>query len=368
MENKNKQKTWIDYKESELSIITPLLLKLGFELDKDQPHTIGERYLMQAMTTASGKKLILLGKRKRDGVRVVIKATRDKNGKKELQHERKSRDILHKINFAYQVFLSPDEILFEIQNGYTIAIYKFIEQESTFLARPIEQQFTLALKAFKAQESAHATTYRHRKIIKKAFETFTSKEYIQNFDTFKASILSTFNEKGMHAVLEEASTFLHKNKETIDQYGGFLTHTDFVPHNFRISGEDIYLLDHSSIRFGNKYEGWARFLNFMTLYNPELEKVLLSYVHNNRTKEEHLSLKLMRVYRLGEIISYYTKTLEKSSEDLYTLNFERIEFWRSVLEAILKDETISPEILEAYKQKRDSLRSEEEKKRQIGLH
>lgn len=364
MENKDGKQIWNDYIKDELLLLTPILKELDFELDEFQPHTIGERFLMQAMTTASGTKLILLGNRKSDGLRVIIKATRDRSGSKELEHERKSREIIQKIKFAYQVFFSPREILFIKKNGYTISISEFIEQECPFLERPIEEQFSFALKSFKAQESAHATTYEHKKMIRKVFECFDSQHYIKNFDNFKKTILDEKISKS----LRDASILLKENEENLDQYSSFLTHTDFVPHNFRISGNDIYLLDHSSIRFGNKYEGWARFINFMALYNPKLEKILLDYVRNNRTEEEYLSLKLMRLYRLGEIISYYSLRLDQSTGDLNTLDKERIQFWGNVLMAVLEDKPLSSETLESYKQKRDSLRSHEEKQRQLGLH
>ena len=53
MEEKYK-KEWEEYKERELSALLPILDKLGFEIEKEQPHIGGERYLMQAVTTTSG--------------------------------------------------------------------------------------------------------------------------------------------------------------------------------------------------------------------------------------------------------------------------------------------------------------------------
>ncbi len=141
-----------------------------------------------------------------------------------------------------------------------------------------------------------------------------------------------------------------------------------MPHNIRIVGDDIYLLDHSSLRFGNKYEGWARFLNFMALYNPPLEQALLQYVRENRSSEESESLQCMRVYRLGEIIWYYVSTLAKSSGDLRVLNEKRVAFWTNVLEAILENKPVPEDVLTEYKRTRDSLRTPEERQRQIGLH
>ncbi len=169
-------------------------------------------------------------------------------------------------------------------------------------------------------------------------------------------------------LFERAYGVLRENEEVIEQYTGFLTHTDFVPHNIRIHNGQMYLLDHSSLTFGNKYEGWARFLNFMTLYNPPLTGLLTEYVKNNRTSEESVSLRMMRIYRLGEIIWYYIRTLEKSEGDLRTLNEARITFWSTVLTHILDNTPVPESVILDYKNTRDSLRSEEEKKRQQGLH
>lgn len=364
----NEKQKWEEYTERELSSILPILSRLGFEIEKEQPHIVGERYLMQAVTTTSGKKLILLGKRKSDGKRVVIKATSDKNGMYELEHERICRDVLQKINFAYKTFLSPEEILFAKTGGYIISIQEFIEQEKTFLERTLKEQFSLALKAFEAQEGAHATAYGHTRLIKNTFGSINAEEYLRSFAEFRKNILNSKRNDDLKLLLEESEVELNEKMEIIEQYSGFLTHTDFVPHNIRVVGENIYLLDHSSIRFGNKYEGWARFCNFMALYNPPLEKALVKYVADNRTEEESISLRLMRIYRLGEIIWYYTSALDKSYGNLFALNKKRVELWSKMLENLLSENSLPESFIEDYKKIRDSLRSEDENKRQIGLH
>ncbi len=362
------QKAWEMYVASELEALLPNLGALGILLDRDQKHIGGERYLMQAVTTTHGKKLILTGTL-RDGVRVIIKATRDIAGTNEIEHERRCRDILKKIDFAGSVFYTPEELLYMKSHGFIITCSRFIEQEESFLERPIETQFHLALRAFKAQESAHATTAKHRSLIGRTFGIRGVKQYLHNFQTFLANIrIARPHDTALEDLLGEALQELRRNERVIDQYTGFLTHTDFVPHNIRIQGETMYLLDHSSLTFGNKYEGWARFLNFMTLYNPDLEETLTTYVTKNRTEEEAVALRMMRIYRLGEIIWYYVQTLEKSAADLHTLNSARVIFWRTVLEHVLSNKKMPSHIIEEYKKTRDSLRSEGEKKRQVGLH
>jgi hypothetical protein len=363
------KKEWGKYRERELAAVLPILEKLGFQLEQEQPHLGGEKYLAQAVTTASGKKIILLGRNKQNNKRVVIKITSDPQGIHELEYERKCRLALQKIKFAYQIFFSPQEILFVKKRGFVISVQEFLESGQSFLERPVQEQFSLTLKAFKAQESSHATAYGHKRFVKKTFGEKTAGDYIQMFNLFKKEIKKIMPERSdLYVLFEKTEQFLIVNSEITEQYCGFLTHTDFVPHNFRVIDDKIYLLDHSSIRFGNKYEGWARFLNFIALYNPALEQALTEYVHDNRTEEELLSLQLMRVYRLGELIYYYAKTLPKTSGNLFLLNNARIDFWSKLLQAVLKNKSLDKNIIEEYKKTRDSLRDEKEKQRQKILY
>ncbi len=363
------KKEWGIYCAQELARALPLLSARGFLLEEEQPHTKGERYLSRAVTTESGRKLILLGRRTTDNLRVVIKATSDPAGIRELEHERKCRDMLHELKFAYGTFYSQPEVAHLREGGIYISIHQFIPQKRTFLERPIEEQASLALRAFKAQESAHATTHRHITQIQRVFESYDAKRYLQQFALFEKEIATELPDRhDTLAALARAATQLKRGKNVIEQYCGFLTHTDFVPHNIRITDDTIYLLDFSSLRFGNKYEGWARFLNFMALYNPALEAALVTYVADNRTPEEVEVLRLMRIYRLGEILRYYLHACQRSTGDLKTLNDARITFWTHVLESILDGRTLPEEIRTDYIHLRDTLRSDDEKKRQQGLH
>ncbi len=369
MQENNPKAAWETYREQELARIRPTLLAHGFVLAEEQPHISGERYLMHAVTTKSGRKLILLGERTTDHVRVVIKATSDPSGIQELAHERACRALLHKINFAYDTFHSPEEIAYLRQDGMHMVIQKFIQQTQPFLARPLPEQFQFALRAFKAQESAHATTSAHIGQIKRVFESYDAKRYLDTFATFEKNITTALPEKkDLLAALARAKGMVYAGEKRIEQYCNFLTHTDFVPHNIRIFEDIIYLLDFSSLRFGNKYEGWARFLNFMTLYNPPLEAALAQYVADNRAPEEAEALWLMRMYRLGEIIWYYVRAYGQSVGNLKELNHARIEFWTKVLERTIDQTALPEQVRTAYIRTRDTLRDTEEKKRQIGLH
>jgi serine/threonine protein kinase len=359
---------WKEYLAKELPVITEILSQYHIALLEDQPHTKGERFLIQALTTIGGKKLILLGIDTKTNQKVVIKATRDYQGKEELKHERTCRDLLHKINFSYESFHSPKEIYFIEAKGYVLYVGEFIGQSSSFLERPLAEQFTYALRALKAQEQTRATTAKHIRDIRQVFGTRTSSDYLLMIEGFIKKVTETNSYPESVSLLQEVQGILHVHKERIEQYSNFLTHTDFVPHNFRIKDDILYLLDFSSLRFGNKHEGWARFLNFMTLYNPELESLLQTYIEENRSVEERESLHIMRLFRLAELIAYYVGTLERSSGNLHELNQARIYFWTAVLKAEVAHEKISAVVREQYKETRDQLRSDDEKNRQVGLH
>ena len=362
------RRDWESYIQRERAALDPILAKLGYTLEDEQPHLLGERHLTQAVTTASGRKLILLG-RTRDGWHVVIKATSDPSGQRELEHERSCRRVLHEIDFAYELFTSPKELFFGRRGRFLISIQAFIEQESSFLARPLKEQFAYALGAFKAQEGAHATTYGHQRVIRRTFGSLRAADYSRIFGEFLDHLVATRpSDTRLHELMRRAAALLHENRQSIDQYGGFLTHTDFVPHNIRIKDGQIYLLDYSSLRFGNKYEGWARFVNFMALYNPSLASALMQYVRENRTSEESRSLQLMRVYRLGEIIWYYARNALVTEGDLQALTQTRVSFWTDMLEAVLDGKELDQSRIDTYVQVRDSLRTEDEKRRQRGLH
>ena len=360
--------TWQHYLETELPRIAALLSSHNITLDEAQPHTKGERFLMRALTTIGGTKLILFGIETTTQRRVVIKVSNDTVGKNELRHERLCRMLLQSVKFSYESFHAPAEILFLEQSPYVLFVTEYVHQDSSFLDRPLEEQFSYALLALKAQERTRATTYNHLTQIRQVFGSRNSATYLALVDTFIHLNEVNCSSEIIRGLLIETKARLVENKTLVDQYGNFLTHTDFVPHNFRISDNTLYLLDFSSLRFGNKHEGWGRFLNFMTLYNPELESLLITYVEENRSAGERASLQVMRLFRLGEIIAYYTKTLENSHGDLLTLNQLRITFWSEVLKAELEDTRVSNTVVAEYRRKRDVLRSNEEKLRQIGLH
>lgn len=367
MTNNNTSLTWNEYVASELSYVQSYLLPLGYSLDSEQPHLLGERFLMQAVTTTGGRKLILQGK-KQNGERVIIKVASDISGQDEINHERLCRSLINSLNFAYGVFTAPRELLFLEKDGRVVAIQEYIEQTSSFLERPLLDQCNFALQSLKAQAQAQITTRGHFRSIRKNFGYYEASDYLKNAVMFTQNISQLSENVSLKNTLQTAHNHVAQNNNRIAQYTGFLTHTDFVPHNFRIKDNTVYLLDFSSIRFGNKHESWARFLNFMTLYNHPLENALLEYADQNFSQEERESLQLMRIYRLMEIISYYTNATKNSVGDLSLLNQNRISFWREVLDAELQNRRVDKSIVMDYTTTRDQLRSDGEKVRQKNLH
>jgi len=371
MGNTNAEKNWRTYRERELASVTPILQKLGFRLDEVQVHTGGERFLMvgERDVGGGGYKLVLLGTRTKDGKRVVIKVSSDGNGIREIETERDSRETLRTLTFSYRPFQAPEEVLYTMHAPYRIFITEYIEQERPFLARPIEEQFALALDTFKAQESVHATTSSHARVIRHTFGIWRAREYLASLDKFIAGATrADAANTNLRTVLARAREYLIERQHLIEQYSGFLTHADFVPHNLRVQSGKVYLLDSASLHFGNKYESWARFLNFMVLYNRPLEEALAEYVANNRTPEESEALRLMRIYKLGTLLEYYAGTLSKTEGALRELNEKRMIFWLEVLTSLLDGNRLPDEHIATYRKERDALRSDEEKKRQEALH
>jgi predicted solute-binding protein len=123
-------------------------------------------------------------------------------------------------------------------------------------------------------------------------------------------------------------------------------------------------LDYSAFHFGNKYEEWARLLNYMVIHNPALERRLKKHIVNMRGETDYLDLRLMRIYKIGFLLAFYAQSLDKTSSDLHALTKRRIKFWHEVLQSVIDDKNLDEGILEDYLKNRDHLRSPEEKRRQ----
>jgi hypothetical protein len=343
----------------ELEKVGELLKPVGFELEPEQPHISGERFLMMK------EKLVLVGKRIHDSKKVIIKVSNEESGKKEIDSEKRTYDFLKKVAFTTEHILLPTPIYYnQLPENYLVLVTEFIPQEKVFVNHSLEEQFFLILRAFEEQESFHATTFEHMRKIREVFPVSTTEEYFQKFNEFIRIIQKNPQNEHLNVALCDALNILEDYRSSIDTFSNHLTHTDFVPHNFRVHNRKIYMLDLTAVHFGNKYEGWARFLNYMIIHNPPLEKALSDYVRKNRGETDYLNLRLMRIYKIGFLLKYYAESLEKTSGDLKQLTLERINFWHEILKYILEDTEIPHNFVEEYKSKRDTLRSEEEKKRQ----
>ncbi|HEV7449306.1 MAG TPA: hypothetical protein VGP13_02075 [Candidatus Paceibacterota bacterium] len=366
------QEAWEEYRAREMHEVTPLLEELGIVLDEAQVHIGGERYLMSGHVLhlsggrerrGSSHKLVLTGHK--DDERVVVKTSADPAGADEIRHERAARDLLHKLDFASRAFYSPREILFVERNPRVLSVTEYIEQDKHFIERPLEEQFFLALRALEAQEGAHATTHAHAASIQDVFGMTGAAEYLRAFESFRQRI--TVHDRDNHELadaFEKAGAFLREHRTIIERYCGFLTHHDFFPHNLRVRGRELYLLDYSAVYFGNKYESWARFLNYMLQFSPALEKSLTAYVRDNRGPQEYLCLRLMRVYKIGFLLQFYAGNLPKTSGNLHALVRMRIAFWTKALMAMTNDAVIPQEDVDRFIREQEVLRSHEERARQ----
>lgn len=338
-----------------------VLRKHGFSLHEHQPYLSGERSLM------AKNRIVLAGTPLGGQERVIIKISNVESGRKEIRTEKRVRDLLQSLAFAKKTIAFPNEVYFTDTGIYTILITEFIEQEKIFVEYTLEEQFFMALRAFEEQEAFHATTFEHTRAISGIFELFDAKKYLSVFHTFVETLEETCGEHEATHTVKRAEELLTEHTDIINRYANVFTHTDFVPHNFRVHKGVLYMLDcgdSMEVHFGNKYEGWARFLNYMYIHNPALERLLTQYLRKNRDEEEYTSLRLMRIYKAGRLLSYYARALKETTGDLHALTELRLNFWNDILTCLLADETPQEKLALEYREKRNQLRSSEEKERQ----
>lgn len=351
----------MDTSQREIVYISQILKTLGFNLDKEQPHISGERFL------ASPDKLVLVGEKVSNGLRVIIKMSRLIRAKQEIRQEKKIRDILSSFPLFNKAILIPKEICFCQKGPYNIFVTEFIPQKRIFVSYPLKKQLSIILKIFRAKEKFNGNTFKRILAMFETFPYLRAKDYLENYKKFQASTLLHYRTPGIEEAMRGGLETLGSNESVIEKYSNYLVHTDFAPHNFRIVNDSLYTLDFSAFLFGNKYEELARLLNYMVIHNPALEKKLKSYILEFRGETEYLDLKLMRIYKIGHLLKYYTQSLPKTSYDLLALTIHRIEFWEEVLRCIMQDKPLDEGILKVYLENRDNLRSAEEKIRQRGF-
>ncbi len=332
--------------------------QLGYILDPEQLHIGGERSVMSA------HKLVLTGRHGASGNRVVIKVSLDTSGAQDIAHEHEIRELLKGVRFAERELHFPRELLFLEDEGLTISITEFIEQEKIFVAHSLREQFFMALNWFEAQEEFHATTHEHVQSFSKVCANWTSNSYLKELDRIAHDLEESVRSDRVDAAIAQVRGRVETHAKLIDRYGGFLNHTDLVPHNMRISSRTLYALDQVSIWFGNKYEGWARFINYMTIHNQPLAHLLTTYVREQRGNDDDLLLRIMRCYKIAVLLRYYARAIDTTEGDLKKLSELRFEFWLTDLEHLLDNKELSPEYVAAYTTVRDQLRSSDEKRRQ----
>lgn len=297
-------------------------------------------------------KRVLVAKGK-NSEKVIVKLSDSDGGKDEIRKEKMAQDTLTKAVFSQEKIFFPEEILFGEYERYVIRITKFIPQTKVFGAYTEEEQFFMIMREFEAQESFYANTYEHISIVKDIFPVTHYKDYAIKFDSFDVG-----------PDKQEALELLSKNAELIETRSNYLTHTDFVPSNFRVTGEKVYMIDLSSMHFANRYEGLARLLNWCIIHNPSLETLINEYIKNSRGIDEYLCLRLMRVYKTGFLINHYSSSLSKTTDKLHKLTEVRLQLWREILKNLIHDTPLPVKLISDYKTERDKLRSNEELERQ----
>ncbi len=352
------KKHWRDIFKDDLIEITPLVERLGFSLDDSQTHLSGERFLM------TRNKLVLSGKKLSDDTPVIIKVAKHPEGRKEIEKEKRARDTLLSVAFSKESLLFPTEILYQHHKEWVLLVTEYIPQKKVFVEHTLEDQFFMALRSFETQEAFHATTFEHLKYLKDVFPIRYARDYLSAYNSLLSSLKDSGADSEIIKTVDKGYALLGDNKRIIDEFCNHLIHTDFVPHNFRIREKSILILDCAAIEFGNKYEGWARFLNYMVIHNNSLNLLLLQYLKDNRTDSDLFNLTLMRIYKIVYLLDYYHRSLQKTSGDLHTLTKIRIEFWHTILVSLLENTEIHESFIEEYRQKRNSLRSPEEQERQ----
>jgi hypothetical protein len=327
----------------------------GYVLDPEQLHIGGERALMSA------HKLVLTGTTPPGSERVVIKASLDDMGTKDIAAEHAIRELLRSVRFASKDLSFPAELFYGVVNGVMISVTEFIEQERVFVEYPLREQFFMILKLFESQEEFHATTYEHTKSLMGVLPVWNSSEYMNDVRAIK-SIVGT--DAHSADLMQRLVAQMESVRDAIDRYSGFLDHTDLVPHNFRIKNGSLYALDQVAIRFGNKYEMWARFINYMVIHNPDLADLLVRYVEEKRGGEDALMLRIMRCYKVGVLLRYYADSMKNATDSVLELTRARFAFWSEILGHLLENTPIPRTLVTEYTRVRDTLRTDEEKKRQ----
>lgn len=337
--------------------IRRILELLGFHLDRYQPHLSGERKI-KSLT-----KLVLIGQNEKKQ-KVVIKTSQAQAEKKRIETEHYIRQELEQLSKTFKGLLIPREVFYGLKNSFLFFITEFIDQPKVFVAHNLKEQFGMIKKAIESQEAVKLKNFSKMTRSGQACPVFTEKEYLAELKDEIDFINRNYQDKKLSEALSMAQKFFQEKIKLVAKYCGYLVHDDFCPHNFRVNNGQIHFLDYTAANFGNKYITWARLLNYMTLHNPKLEKLVLGDFKKNRSQEDLECLRILRIYKTVFLIMYYVKISKKTSGKLLNLTKIRINFWHNFLQKLLQNKTVTKTELADYLNQRDRLRSSEEKKRQ----
>jgi len=324
--------------------------------DDNQLHVGDERAIM------SPHKFVFTGTDTTTGSRVVLKCSNHPDGIAEMYSEHIISHTLQSLPFSEELLNAPRELFYGTKHGYTVGITEFIEQNTVFSAHTLQEQFFMALQSLEAQEAFHATTSEHRGYVRDSFTIHSPVYYQETTAVFTQTIT---NQAPQYTdLLKNIVGEINSAQQLLSIYDGYLIHTDFVPHNFRIAKDHVYLLDFSSFRLGNKYESWARFVNFMEVHSPELVPLLVNYVDSDRGAEEANMFRLMRLHKALFLAHFYTNNIQKTSGDMQKLAQMRLDIWMKIIDSLYHTKDSPIEEINRYRVERNTLRSETEKARQ----
>jgi hypothetical protein len=335
--------------------LTELLRRHRLQLTPDQPHVGGERALL-----SPGKLVLMATTESKESV--VVKYSISPAGAKEIAQEAKVRRLFELLPFSTEQFLLPRILLHEARTADEFLVSEFISQPQILQDYPLTEQFFMSLHALENQESFHATTLEHHAYAREYFQTLSVSDYLETLQTMITVIAQ--QEPNLVSLLDAIKSAFREHTNVLSTFDGYLVHADFVPHNFRIAHNQLYLLDYVSFRIANKYEAWARYVNFMEVHQPELARLLVSYLERDRNAYELQAFWLIRMYRAIFLLNYYCTVLPKTAGELQELTKLRITLWSKLLEHIFYKTAVSEELIDTYRTKRDSLRTETEKIRQ----
>ncbi|GIW68433.1 MAG: hypothetical protein KatS3mg099_381 [Candidatus Parcubacteria bacterium] len=363
---------WLETARNEIGEARVRLASWGITLEEEQPFLGGEQPYIQNAATARGWTVTLFGRRgKRRRKRVVVKIGLNEEGCRLLRKSREAHEAFDALRFAYEPFSVPRELI--ACPGAPLPwliVYEYMPQERAFTDLPPTKQFAVVARALRPLEETYALMRHH---LRRALRTFgiTPPTRGEEITRQATALARETGNPPIAGTLEQASERLAKERAWIEMYHPFLTHPDFVPHNFRVTPDGtVVLLDVGDLEFGNKHTGWARLALWAQLHSPVLARAIYDHFARFRPEEEQRSFDAMRIARAAELLLHYLSILPLTEENsaMQKLTRERIALWHNTLRALLEGEEPPEAAFAAYRTRRDALRDDREKSRQQHLY